>query len=358
MNKIIFDPIHGNIEITSKCLKIIDTPEFQRLKFIKQLGACEYVFPGATHNRFSHSIGVYFLARKLIHHIKNNQPELNITDDDIESIEIAGLCHDLGHGPFSHLFDNYCLKKHNKNLDQHEYRSIAILDLISKKYNIQINLDKIKNMIIPNCNDTNYLYNIVSNPISGLDVDKFDYIARDTFFIGLEYSFNCDRLIHFTKIIDNKLCFPEKLAFNIFELYRIRYKLYREIYHHPVVSAIEFMIADILKNISINIDDLESFCKINDSIVFGHELFLKIQQRKLYKFEKQYFSQNLENIKYVNNDKKIIQILKIGYNKENKNPIKNINFFKDNKIIKINDKKISTIFPDKYLEILIREFKK
>ena len=72
MSKLIYDPIHGYIEISKICLKIIDTPEFQRLRNIKQLGACEYVFPSATHNRFSHSLGVYYLAGKLIRIIKTN----------------------------------------------------------------------------------------------------------------------------------------------------------------------------------------------------------------------------------------------------------------------------------------------
>lgn len=358
MNKIIFDPIHGNIEIKNKCLKIIDTPEFQRLRNIKQLGACEYVFPGATHNRFSHSIGTFYLAQKLINHIKNNQPELNINNDDIESIEIAALCHDLGHGPFSHLLDNYCLQQQDNNLNEHEYRSVEILKIISKKYEIDLNIEKISKMIIPNKNESNYLYNIVSNPISGLDVDKFDYIARDTFFLGLEYSFNCDRLIRFTKVIEQKICFPEKLAFNIYELYRIRYKLYREIYNHPVVSAIEFMIVDILKDKNININNLEEFCDYNDSMVYNHYLYKQIQKRNLYKLEKQEIINNLKTFKFDNDKNKILQVLKLGYNKENSNPIKNINFYKDNQIIKLNTNKLSLLFPEIFIETVVRIYKK
>jgi len=358
MNKIIFDPIHGNIEIKDKCLKIIDTPEFQRLRNIKQLGACEYVFPGATHNRFSHSIGTFYLAQKLINHIKNNHQELNLNTDDIESIEIAALCHDLGHGPFSHLLDNYCLKKQENKFHEHEYRSVEILKIISKKYDIPLNIDKITKMIIPDKNENFFLYNIVSNPISGLDVDKFDYIARDTFFLGLEYSFNCDRLIRFTKIINNKLCFPEKLALNIYELYRIRYKLYREIYNHPVVSAIEFMIVDILKEKNIIIDDLEKFCEYNDSIVFTHEKYKEIQKRNLYKLEKQEIIDNLKSFKYDNQENKIIQVLKLGYNSENLNPIKNINFYKNNKIIKLDTTTVSLLFPEIFIETVIRIYRK
>jgi deoxynucleoside triphosphate triphosphohydrolase SAMHD1 len=359
MNKIIFDPIHGNIEITEKCLKIIDTPEFQRLRNIKQLGACEYVFPGATHNRFSHSVGTFYLAQKLIYHIKNNQPELNISLDDIESVEIAALCHDLGHGPFSHCLDNHCLNKVENNFHIHEYRSIGILELISKKYDIEININKIRKMIVPEKNNRNFLYNIVSNPISGLDVDKFDYIARDTYFLGLEYSFNCDRLIRFTKIINNELCFPEKLVFNIYELFRVRYKLYREIYNHPVVSAIEFMIVDILKDKIIDIKDLNNFCKLDDSIVRDHKLFNLIQKRDIYKLISQKVlkkNQELELNELGKN--KIRQILKLGHNKENKNPVTNINFFKNNKIVNLDTNELTLMFPEIFIETVIRIYEK
>lgn len=357
MNKIIFDPIHGNIEIKNKCLQIIDTPEFQRLRNIKQLGACEYVFPGATHNRFSHSIGTFYLAQKVINYLKNNQPELDISENDIESIEIAALCHDLGHGPFSHLFDNYCLKKQKNNFHEHEFRSIEILKIISKKYNISMNFDKISKMIIPDKDENNYLYNIVSNPITGLDVDKFDYIARDTFFLGLEYSFNCDRLIRFTKVINNQICFPEKLAFNIYELYRIRYKLYREIYNHPVVSAVEFMIVDILKDKVIDINNLEKFCELNDSIVFDHPIYKKIQKRQLYKLKSQEILSNFNTLN-IESDDNIIQVLKLGYNKNNSNPIKSINFYKDNQIIKLDTATLTLIFPEIFIETIIRIYQR
>ncbi|XP_065817370.1 deoxynucleoside triphosphate triphosphohydrolase SAMHD1-like [Labrus bergylta] len=96
ITKVFNDPIHGSIELHPLLIKIIDTPQFQRLRFIKQLGGVYFVYPGASHNRFEHSIGVGYLAGKLAEALRSRRPELNITDRDVLCVQIAGLCHDLG----------------------------------------------------------------------------------------------------------------------------------------------------------------------------------------------------------------------------------------------------------------------
>ena len=139
------DPIHNHISFEGLALKIIDTPEFQRLHSLKQLGTCDYVFRGATHTRFEHSLGVAYLAESLVKRLQKNQPELTITDIDVICVQVAGLCHDLGHGPFSHVYDGVFIKKmFSDGIDgqgkswRHETGSVMMFRHLLKKNNINL----------------------------------------------------------------------------------------------------------------------------------------------------------------------------------------------------------------------------
>ena len=116
MNKKINCPLYGFISITPRMRCIIDTPEFKRLHSLRQLGLTYLIYPSANHTRFEHSLGVSHLAKILVTSLQKNQPELQITDNEIELIQIAGLIHDIGHGPFSHLWDNYIIYIVKQNL--------------------------------------------------------------------------------------------------------------------------------------------------------------------------------------------------------------------------------------------------
>ncbi|XP_075757595.1 deoxynucleoside triphosphate triphosphohydrolase SAMHD1 isoform X2 [Pelodiscus sinensis] len=127
--KVFNDPIHGHIEIHPLLVRIIDTPQFQRLRYIKQLGGTYYVFPGASHNRFEHSLGVGYLAGCLVRALHERQPELEISQRDILCVQIAGLCHDLGHGPFSHMFDGRFIPLARPGLKwKHETASVEMFE--------------------------------------------------------------------------------------------------------------------------------------------------------------------------------------------------------------------------------------
>jgi deoxynucleoside triphosphate triphosphohydrolase SAMHD1 len=369
MNKIIFDPLYGTVELTPKCLQIIDTTEFQRLRNIKQLGSCYYIFPGASHNRFEHSIGVCFLAKELLSVLIRKQPELDFDNEIKECIPIAGLCHDLGHGPFSHCFDNDFLVKYldtNNPVFHHENRSILILKFIIEKYKININKKQlyiISELIYPKNMDLEpkFIYNIVSNPINGIDVDKFDYIKRDTYNIGLSYGFDYQRIFNYAKVINQNICFPFKMVYEIRSLFEIRHRLHKEIYTHPVSKSIDLMIADILDlanneyKIVENIENINEFCSLNDNILYlieksdsesenilkAKEIIKKINTRDLYKFigkinidekDKNTYTKsvildvlNIQNISDELRNNMCLVLIDLSYNF---NPLDNINLYK------------------------------
>jgi len=270
----IFDIIHGNISIDPLAKRIIDTEEFQRLRNIKQLGCCNYVFPSATHTRFEHSIGVYHLARKYIEILSNGGKYF--TNEKVKCIVCAALIHDLGHGPYSHLFDE--LFDESKN---HEYRSVQIFKGMNQKYNFGFSEDEIlliKNIICPTniiiLKEEKYIYQIVSNK-NGIDVDRFDYIMRDIKMTGLNYGIEYERIMNHSRIVNGEIVFSEKVRTNIEDFFRIRFIMYKDVYNHRTVRGIEYMMKEYIKTFDdvFNISDVISnenwgiFMRLTDGII-------------------------------------------------------------------------------------------
>jgi deoxynucleoside triphosphate triphosphohydrolase SAMHD1 len=395
---LIFDNVHGYIEISDLAKKIIDTPEFQRLRNIHQTGALYLVFPTAVHTRFEHSIGTYHLTGVILNKIQQKQPELNLTNKLIELIKIGGLCHDLGHCTFSHTFDDVVLKKlpfYNDLGDEkhHEYRSIMLVKHIVNKYGIEIS-DKeivvIQDVIFPKKNrydewNTEYkvgkfILDIVCNERNSIDVDKFDYISRDNLAIGLKLGFDYTRLLDQARVIDDIICYPKKIIEDIFHLFFVRYRLYKQIYNHKAVVAIEYMYGDILLDFFLKTEFLkkedlknpDKLIQLTDQIFYfieingySEELFKRIKSRDLYKLKIQYNlpldsneKDQLEDI-LKDKDNVIKQNLKIGYVSGNSsNPLDNIYFYnsydKNNKY-KVDKSNISLLISNEnYQEKSIR----
>ncbi len=321
----IYDSIHGNIFIDSLAQQIIDTEEFQRLRNIKQLGCCYYVFPGASHNRFEHSLGVYHLAKEYINILNTDN---QFSNKDIKCITIGALIHDLGHGPYSHLFDEIVPKEYN-----HEYRSYQLFRVMNQKYSFGFTEDEllyIRNVIHPKniVDDKKYLYQIVSN-VNGVDVDRFDYLLRDIRMIGLNYGIEYQRIMKHSKIVNNEIIYSGKVKQNIEDFFRTRTIMYKDIYNHHTVRSIEFMIQEFFKQsesifgISIIIKNQiwDTFIQFTDSMLdliyfIPHidqsliELVKRIRKRNLYKLIGEIYS-NEKLVQHENNDKYIIDVVKI-----------------------------------------------
>ena len=266
--KVFNDPIHGHVTLHPLCCAIVDTPQFQRLRDLLQVGPSYFVFPGASHRRFAHCIGVSYLAGVFLDCLKQNHrgEKISMTPSDELCIKIAGLCHDLGHGPYSHTYDGKFVKalRTEKDFDwAHEHASAALLDYMLQsneglrdKFNSYGLWDEdihfIKELIFGSKKDApkdwiwkgrgqgkEYLYEIVANHRNGIDVDKFDYFARDCLHLGIPTSFDPHRLMRFARILSEdgettQIGYHEKEAWNIYELFHTRYNLHKRAYQHRV----------------------------------------------------------------------------------------------------------------------------
>jgi HD superfamily phosphohydrolase len=420
--KYIHDQIHGYIPLSNLCMKFVNSYQFQRLKKLSQLGVCSYVFPNATHTRFEHSLGTYFLAGKLLDciistsskedilsYLKNikdlkhyfQDKEYLLDDYLCELIKIAALCHDIGHGPFSHLFDDMIVSTLDHRNKLHEQRSeLIVYDIIKSNEELSkiINEHEIifmQNLINPKSNNTGFLYQIVSNYLNGLDVDKYDYITRDSYMLGLKTGFDFSRLVDGIKIIDNIICYPESSIFEIVRMYYARYCLHKQVYSHKSVIAIQYLVLEIIKNldpiiaIKESIYDMNKFYKMTDEYILNSvnfiEEFIIVDEKYKDNLNKAIYNLKLLNthtiyplirtmisnkeinltiddIHKINNydqkyDKDIIIFNnKIGFVSGNKkNPLKNLYSFSSkiqNVKNKINIKSISLLIPSEYQEYI------
>ncbi|EOY02373.1 HD domain-containing metal-dependent phosphohydrolase family protein isoform 4 [Theobroma cacao] len=315
LSKHVHDNVHGNIYLDPLSLKFIDTEQFQRLRELKQLGMTHMVYPGAVHSRFEHSLGVYWLAGEAIHKLKTYQGlELGIDRFDVQTVKIAGLLHDVGHGPFSHLFEREFLPQVLNGFKwAHEQMSAKLIDHIVDVHHIDVEAEMIKRVkelilassefaLPKSAKEKQFLYDIVANGRNGIDVDKFDYIYRDSRACGLGCSFDFQRLMETMRVLGDEICYRAKDYLSIHKLFATRADLYRTVYTHSKVKAVEIMVVDALLKansyleISSSIQDPSEYWKLDDTIIKtietapdeelreSRDLIRRIRRRNLYQF--------------------------------------------------------------------------
>ncbi|XP_056405325.1 deoxynucleoside triphosphate triphosphohydrolase SAMHD1 isoform X2 [Hyla sarda] len=446
--KVFNDPIHGHIDLHPLLVHIIDTPQFQRLRYIRQLGGTYYVFPGASHNRFEHSIGVGYLAGCLVRALHERQPELRINGRDILCVQIAGLCHDLGHGPFSHMFDGRFmpLARPQKGF-KHEEASVKMFDHLIKSNNLE-DVMKRYGLVLPEDlkfikeqiagplppedeelfnssqntswpyegrqEDKSFLYEIVANKRNGIDVDKWDYFARDCHHLGIQNNFDYKRFLKFARVCEigkkKHICTREKEVGNLYDMFHTRNCLHRRAYQHKVGNIIETMITEaFLKadphikiegsdgnyyTISGSVDDMVAYNKLTDNIFHqilyssdpklskARDILRKVELRQLYKYVGQTQPNANTRINTEEYDKLpeelagstpqpsapdirlspedfIVDVIHMDYGMKEKNPINNVRFYCKSdplKAIKITKEQVSQLLPEKFAEQIIRVY--
>lgn len=234
--KIINDPVHGFITIQNELIyDLIEHPYFQRLRRIKQLGLSHLVYPGANHTRFHHAIGAMHLMSKALSAL--SKKGIEISEKEQNAALIAILLHDIGHGPFSHTLEHTILKDVH-----HEAVSILFMKSLDKQFNGKL---KMAIDIFTNNYKKKYLHQLVS---SQLDMDRLDYLQRDSFFTGVsEGVIGSERIIKMLGVQDNELVITEKGIYSIENFISARRIMYWQVYMHKTVVASECMLRNILK---------------------------------------------------------------------------------------------------------------
>ena len=233
--KIINDPVHGFIRIPSELVyDLLEHPVFQRLRRIKQLGLTHYVYPGATHTRFQHTIGAMHLMSLAI--VLLRQKKIDISVEEEEAALIAILLHDIGHGPFSHALESILIKM------PHEAISELLMHKLNQEYGGRLSLaiDIFKNKY-----KKKFLHQLVS---SQLDMDRMDYLKRDSFYTGVvEGNIGTDRIIKMLSVVNDNLTVEAKGIYSIEKFLLARRLMYWQVYFHKTVIASEFLLIKTLQ---------------------------------------------------------------------------------------------------------------
>lgn len=234
--KIINDPVYGFIGVPNSFIyDLISHPWMQRLRNIKQLGLTQLVYPGAVHSRFHHALGAMHLVTQVIEVLKTKG--VAISDAEAEAVLAAILLHDIGHGPFSHTLENVLVESFH-----HESITIYLMEQLNQQFSGRLNLAI---EIFTNRYQRKFFHQLISGQ---LDMDRMDYLNRDSFFTGvIEGVIGFDRIIKMLDVADDKLVVEEKGIYSIEKFLIARRLMYWQVYFHKTVLAAENMLIQVIK---------------------------------------------------------------------------------------------------------------
>lgn len=234
--KIINDPVYGFISIPGDFVfDLIEHPWFQRLRNIKQLGLTSFVYPGANHSRFQHGLGALHLMNTAIATLQSKG--VDISPEEEEAAQIAILLHDAGHGPFSHALESSIISGIT-----HEDISLLLMDLLNEEFTGGLDL-AIK--IFTGTYERKFLHELISGQ---MDMDRLDYLRRDSFFTGvIEGSVGSDRIIRMLNVVNDRLVVDEKGIYSLEKFLIARRLMYWQVYMHKTVLSSESLLVKILK---------------------------------------------------------------------------------------------------------------
>ncbi len=234
--KIINDPVHGFIKIPHEILfDVVEHPYFQRLRRISQTGLLNLIFPGATHTRFHHALGAMHLMFTALETLK--QKGVKISEDEEKAAMLAILMHDIGHGPFSHALESMLMDDWH-----HETLSLLLMNKLNEEFDGKLS------MAIQMFQGKYYRKFFNQLISSQLDVDRLDYLKRDSFFTGVsEGNINTQRIISMMNVCDDELVIDAKGVYSIENFLTARMFMYWQVYYHKTSALAEFLLIKILE---------------------------------------------------------------------------------------------------------------
>lgn len=255
--KILNDPIYGFTTIPNELIfDLIEHPYFQRLRRISQLGLTYLVYPGAYHTRFHHALGAMHLMQRAIKTLQGKGHE--ITEDEEQAVLIAILLHDVGHGPFSHALEHSIVNGIN-----HEHISMMIMDRLNEEFDGKLSLAI---DIFQNKYHKGFLHQLIS---SQLDVDRLDYLKRDSFYSGVsEGVINSDRIISMFNVSNGELVVDAKAIYSIEKFIIARRLMYWQVYLHKAVLSAEFTLVEVLKRAKTLVQNGEGLFSTSALMIF------------------------------------------------------------------------------------------
>lgn len=267
--KHIRDPVFGYIGITEVEKNIIDSFPVQRLRGIKQLSVSNIAYPGGNHSRFSHALGTMRTAGKIIESLKEKEGNL---DEYWQLIRLAGLLHDIGHGPFSHSSE-WVLSSHLGLTHEELGERVITESTLADKIEAQgYEPKELAELIFGEPKSEKYLKQIIT---SQFDADKMDYLLRDSYFTGVEYGrIDIDRLIQSMEVIEGDIAMNKK-ALSTLETFMIaRYEMFLNVYYHHSVRAAEIMLRNAMDHARkflglTTFDDIEGFLQLDDAHIIS-----------------------------------------------------------------------------------------
>jgi uncharacterized protein len=283
--KVIRDPLWNNIRVEPLALRLIDTPAFQRLRYVRQLGLAFLVYPGASHSRFEHALGTYALARRALSLLEERGDLRDLGEDACADVRIAALLHDIGHYPFSHALEEIGALNHEEVA-----RPLICGGEIGEILRESLGADAPARVVeLIRGKSDSPLQGLISG---SLDLDKIEYLRRDALMCGVPYGeIDADRLMNSLVLLSTTIGIQEKGLSAVESLLFAKYQMYRNVYwHHAVRSATAMykrLVSDALDAGSLTADQLASFT--DEGLLLGLEskganpLLKALRERRLYK---------------------------------------------------------------------------